>query len=279
MRKTAWTVLVCLAFAAPAYAQDTNGSTQQVAPAPAEAPPTELSKRYTVTVGADLPTAYMFRGIHQESTGVIVQPPIDLGVDVGRGVSLNVGHWYSVHSGPTGNFYEADYYGSVTFTAGRLKPGLLYTSYTSPNARFGTVHELAAFVGIDDSGSRFPLSPKVTLAYELDGQADAGTAQGTYLELAIRPGVKLIDGAKPLTLSIPARLGMSVKDYYEGPDGDDTFGFFSTGLIAGVPLTTGKVTFEVHGGVDVCWLGSNLKFLNANDSVKPIGIFGVTVTY
>jgi hypothetical protein len=221
----------------------------------------------------------MFRGIHQESRGVIAQPPIDLGVAIGGGTSLNVGHWYSVHSGPTGNFYEADYYGSMTFTAGRMKPGVLFTSYTSPNATFGTVHEIAAFVGIDDSGSPFPLSPKLTLAYELDGQADGGSKQGTYLELGIKPAITLVDGSKPLTLSIPARVGISLKDYYEGVSGSDTFGFFSTGLIAGVPVTAGKITFEVHGGLDVCWLGTNLKFLNANDAIKPIGIFGVTVTY
>jgi hypothetical protein len=270
------------AFSTAAMAQDSSGTAGQApAPAPAQAAPIapEISKAYTVTLGVDLPSAYLFRGIHQESAGMIAQPPIDLGVALGKGVSLNVGQWYSMHSGPTGNFYEADYYGSVTFTTGKLKPGVLFTSYTSPNDRFATVHELAAFVAVDDSASKFPLAPKATVAFELDGQADGGTNQGTYLELAIKPAMKLIDAARPLMLAIPVRLGVSLKDYYEGPSGSDTFGFFSTGLIASVPIATGKVVWDVHGGVDISWLGTNMKSLNGNDGVKPIGIFGITLTY
>jgi hypothetical protein len=80
-------------------------------------------------------------------------------------------------------------------------------------------------------------------------------------------------------LAVPVRVGISLKDYYEGINGSDTFGFFSTGLIASVPITTGKVVWDVHGGVDISWLGTNMKALNGNDAVKPVGIFGVTITY
>lgn len=268
------------AFSAVALAQDNNGGAPQV-PAPAQTAtmPAEIPKPCTVTLGVDFPTAYLFRGIYQESAGMIAHAPIDVGVALGKGVSLNVGQWYSMHSGPTGKFYEADHYGSLTFSTGKFNPGVLFTSYTSPNDQFATVHELAAFVSFDDSASRFPLAPKATVAFELDGQADGGASQGTYLELAIRPSMTVIDAAKPLTLAVPVRLGMSLKDYYEGPNGSDTFGFFSTGLIASVPITTGKVVWDVHGGVDVSWLGTNTKFLNGNDAVKPIGVFGITITY
>jgi hypothetical protein len=268
------------AFSTVALAQDNSGGAPQV-PAPAQAAtiPTEVPKSYTVTLGVDFPTAYLFRGIHQESAGMIAQPPIDLGVALGKGVNLNVGQWYSMHSGPTGNFYEADYYGSLTFSTGKFKPGVLFTSYTSPNDRFATVHELAAFVAVDDSASPFPLAPKATVAFELDGQADGGASQGTYLELAIKPAIKVIDAARPLMLAVPVRVGISLKDYYEGVNGSDTFGFFSTGLIASVPITTGKVVWDVHGGVDMSWLGTNMKALNGNDAVKPVGIFGITITY
>jgi hypothetical protein len=287
MRKTPWSVqtfvgvLVCSLITVPARAQERSASAGEQVPVPAAGPVTtaEVPKRYTVTVGVDFATSYLFRGIHQESSGFVAQPPLDLGVTVGNGVSLNVGHWYSVHSGPTGNFYEADYYGSITFTAGRLKPGVLFTSYTSPNDTFGTVHELAAFLAFDDSANAFPLSPKATLAFELDGQADGGLNRGTYLELAIKPSVALLDGATPLNLAMPARLGLSLDDYYEGINGSDTFGFFSTGVIASVPVAAGKVTWDFHGGVDVAWLGDNTKALNGNNRVKPVGILGLTLTY
>jgi hypothetical protein len=275
-----WCALALVMMATAASAQDGGAAQQPGQPAvPPAAMATDAPKRFTVTVGADVLTSYMFRGIHQESEGFVAQPPIDLGVTLGRGINLNVGHWYSMHSGPTGSFYEADYYGSMTFTAGRLKPGVLFTSYTSPNGTFGTVHELAAFVSLDDSDRALPLSPKATVAFELDGQADGGANQGTYLELSIRPATQLPGAPLSLALAVPVRLGLSLNDYYEGPNGSDRFGFFSTGLIASVPVTTGKVVWDIHGGLEMCWLGRNMKALNTNDGFKPIGIVGVTMTY
>ena len=159
----------------------------------------------TTAAGFDFASAYMFRGIYQEDKGVIVPPFVDVGIAVYQGngtlssVTVNGGWWNSLHSGPSGNegrdnpWYEADYYGSVTFTMGKWKPGALFTSYTSPNDAFKTVNELAGVLAYDDSGSAFPLSPKVVLAFELEGQADGGPKKGTYLELGVRPVVKLID--------------------------------------------------------------------------------------
>lgn len=264
-------------------AQDTPSAGAAESPAataqPSVQPPATPLKRITVTVGLDVLTAYIFRGIHQESAGIVAQPPLDVGIVIGKGISANFGSWYSLHSGPSGNFYEADSYGSLTFTAGRLKPGVLFTSYTSPNDRFRTVHEIAAVVGIDDSASPFPLAPKATVAFELSGQADGGTGKGTYAELGIRPAVPLIKTKHPVTLSVPVRVGLSLKGYYEDPNGSDTFGFASSGLVASVPLTLKGVTWDFHGGVDFMWLGDNMALLNSGDRFKPMGIIGLTLTY
>ena len=255
-----------------------SGSTSTTA-AP---PPTEEAapaKRITVTTGMDFTSAYLFRGIRQHSGGTIAQPYADLGIALGRGVSANVGGWNSVHStAPAGNWYESDYYGSVTFTAGRLKPGLLYTSYTSPADSFATVKELAGVLAFDDSANPFPLSPKVVLAFELgSGSADGGADKGTYLELGVRPTVKL---APKATLAIPVKTGLSVNKYYEGPTGDNHFGYFDTGLRLSVPVVSGKGgALEVHGGVDLMWLGDNLKLLNGDDGFKPVSLIGFTFTY
>ena len=43
----------------------------------------------------------------------------------------------------------------MTFTGRKLKPGALYTAYTSPNDVFATVHELAGVLAYDDSGAPF----------------------------------------------------------------------------------------------------------------------------
>jgi hypothetical protein len=271
-------VLSGLLTASAATAQDAAAASQAPA-AQTQAPEASAPKRVTVTTGLDLTSAYFFRGIRQHSGGTIAQPYVDFGVSVGRGVSLNVGNWDSIHSSaPGGNWYESDYYGSVTFTAGRLKPGVLYTSYTSPADTFSTVHELAGVVAFDDSGSAFPLSPKAILAFELsDAQADGGAEQGVYLELGIKPAIAL---APKATLLIPVKTGLSLKDYYEGALGNDTFGFFSSGLQLSVPAISGRSgTLEIHGGIDVQWLGENMKALNEGDGVKPIGLIGFTYSY
>jgi hypothetical protein len=273
-----------------------NGAAAAAAPAPAppQAAEEPAPKRVTTTAGFDFASAYMFRGIYQEDSGVIVPPFADVGVLLYQGdgalnsVNVNGGIWNSLHSGPSGNsgkgspWYEADYYGAVTFTFGKWKPGALFTSYTSPNDAFRSVHELAAVLAYDDSASPFPLSPKVTLAFELKGQADGGAKQGTYLELGIRPVLRAIDHARyPLSIAIPVKVGLSVKDYYEGPTGSNNFGYFDTGVIASVPLAfiPGPTAWEVHGGVDFLLLGDNLRLLNRSDRVKPVGILGLSVTY
>lgn len=283
MQKIAWSLLVAAMVSTSAAAQQTGGteSAPQTPAAPVAAPE-PASKRVTLTAGLDFTNAYVFRGIYQEDRGVIGQPLVDLGVGVYEGtgalksVGLNVGTWNSQHSGPTGKWYEADYYGSVTFGFGKVKPSAVYTSYTSPNDRFKSVHELAGVLAIDDSASPFPVSPKVTVAFELSGQADGGAQKGTYLELGIRPGVKV---AKALTLAIPVKVGLSLRDYYEGPTGSNRFGYFDTGLIASVPLVSGKTTWEAHGGVDLLWFGENMKLLNSGDGFKPVFSIGLSFGY
>lgn len=274
---------------APASAEPASDEAQL--PPPASAPAPAPSRRVAVTAGLDFASAYLFRGLYQEDRGVIVPPFVDVGISVYEGdgalksVTVNGGNWNSLHSGPSGSngaWYEADYYGSVSFTIGNWTPGALFTSYTSPADVFGTVHELAAVVAYDDSASPFPLSPKATVAFELDGQADGGASQGTYLELGIGPEFALVDtGRYPVTLTVPVKLGLSLKDYYEGPTGSNRFGFVSLGGRASVPLAflNGRTSWEVHGGIDLLWLGDNLEILNNGDRVKPIGVVGFSVTY
>lgn len=276
---------VCLAtlVSAPVMAQTsaapaaTATSAATAAPAPAEA--AAPSKIYTVTTGLDFASAYLFRGIMQKSGGAIGQPYADVAFAFKHGITADVGTWNSIHSTEDlGNWYERDYFGSVTFTAGKLKPGLLYTSYTSPTDRFATVQELAGTLAVDDSKSKLPFSPKVVLAFELgDGEADGGQNKGTYLELGVKPGIKL---APKATLYIPVKTGLSVNHYYEGPTGDNTFGYFDLGAQLSLPVISGKGgALEIHGGIDFLWLGDNMKALNNGDTLKPVSLIGMTFTY
>jgi hypothetical protein len=312
MRRTAagFVMAAALVIAPAASAQD-NGKAKSdgssaATPAAAAQPAADEgapAKKVTLTAGIDFVSAYLFRGIFQEDSGVIAPPYADVGVSVYSGegalksVTLNGGIWNSLHSGPSGSgndaidrsaWYEADYYGSVTFQVGQWKPGALYTSYTSPNDAFGTVHELAGVLAYDDSGSAFPLNPKAIVAFELKGQADGGGGladggnKGTYFEFGVRPVVPMSAHPRyPVSLAIPAKLGLSLKDYYEGASGSNRFGYFDLGGIVSVPLAfmNGRSSWDLHGGLDVLWLGDNMQTLNGGDRVKPVFSIGVGVVY
>lgn len=299
VRTSAGLVLTAVVLSAlPAMAQDSARTSDSAvfqtaaAPAPAAAQPAPdppAPKPVTLTLGADFPTAYMFRGIFQEDKGFIMQPFVDVGIAAAPGVTINAGLWNSVHSGPSGAdhpdrgaWYEMDFYTSATFQVGKFKPGVLYTAYTSPNDAFNTVHELAGVFAFDDSGNTVPLNPKAIIAFELDGQADGGSSKGTYLELGVRPVFPLGAHPKyPVTLAVPAKLGLSLNDYYEGVNGSEGFGYFDLGGILSVPLAfmNGKTTWEIHGGVDILWLGGNMKALNGDDGVKAVGVIGFSMIY
>lgn len=229
----------------------------------AQAPASEPEEKpYTIAVGIDIPTDYYWRGIAQETEGFIAQPFVDLGVTLSDTVSVNVGMWNSLHSGEsTGTFYEADYYGSLNFAAGKWAPKVIYTAYSSPNDTFSTVHELAFSVAYDDSESSFALAPSAMLAFDLSNDGN------TYFQVGVAPAIP-IEG--PVSLSVPVALGLSLKDFY----GDDTYGYTKIGLAASGDLAPG---WSARAGVDLLFLGDSLQF--DDESVKPVFSFGVTYTY
>src|SRR6478735_2834112 len=94
---------VCLmaSIPAPAIAQSTNASTAPPTTPAAAAPAPEASapaKIYTVTSGLDFASAYLFRGIMQESGGAIGQPYADIAVAMKHGITADFGTWNSIHS-------------------------------------------------------------------------------------------------------------------------------------------------------------------------------------
>ncbi len=251
-----------------------------VVQAPAEPEPLPVR----VTGGVDFPSHYFFRGIRQEADPELtVQPFVNVAFTANETTTLNVGSWNSFHTGSTkdafdGGFYESDFYASAAFAAGRVSPTVLYTAYMSPNDAFGTVHELAFIAAISDSDSTFPLAPAVTLAFELgDNQADAGASKGVYLELGLTPTIPMGDDA-PVTLTVPVKLGMSLKDYYENPaTGEDSkFGYFSIGLGGLVPLSP---NFDIHGSVLVYTFGDTLELFNNGEKTQAVGSIGLGFSF
>ncbi len=278
------------------------------APAPAIAQDDPNPGALTFTGGVDFPTIYFFRGIRQEIDPKLTMWPYgDLGIALFSGdgaiksVGVNVGVWNSLHTGSSGSnedaggpgyaHYEEDFYTTLNLGfGGGYTLGATYMALTSPNGVFNTVKEFQLKVS-----KTHMLAPYAFLAWELtdDGQADAGSHKGTYLELGVAPGFPLMENG--LTLAIPVKLGLGLSDYYEAPTGDNydgttenhSFGFFDVGGLLTLPLKGIPSKFgawNIHGGVDVLFLGHGTKFFNINSEDerkgnKVIGLFGIGVGY
>jgi len=262
-----------LLWAAPASAQSTDPNPGAM----------------TLTANFDVVNAYMFRGIPQDESRVIMWPSADLGIALFSGdgglksVGVNIGTWNSLHTGDAGlnnlvngkMWYESDFYATVGFgLGGGATAGVTYTAYTSPNGLFGTVREIAFKLSVDDSGrlGAAAVRPYVLLARELSGQADGGAEEGTYVELGVAPGVAF----SRVNLSVPVKVGLSAGNYYEGLNGDETFGYFSVAGIATVPFTSMPTRFgvwNVHGGVEYQRLGDRNSFaFGKNQAIYSIGV-------
>jgi hypothetical protein len=243
----------------------------------------------TLTANFDVVNAYMFRGIPQDESRVIMWPSADLGIALFSGdgglksVGVNIGTWNSLHTGDAGlknlvngkMWYESDFYATVGFgLSGGLAAGVTYTAYTSPNGLFGTVKEIAFKLSVDDSGrlGAAAVRPYVLLARELSGQADGGAEEGTYVEIGVAPGVTL----SRVSVSVPVKVGLSAGNYYEGLNGDETFGYVSIAGIATVPLTSMPTrfgTWNVHGGVEYQRLGDRNSFaFGENQAIYSVGV-------
>jgi hypothetical protein len=263
-----------------------------VVPAAAQGPDPNTGA-ITLTGGYDFLNAYMFRGIPQDEGdfGSVMWPYADLGIALFSGdggvksLGVNVGTWNSLHTGgagldgPTGKlWYESDFYATVgAGFGGGTSLGVTYTAYTSPNGLFQTVKEFAVKFAVDDSAylGAAAVKPYLLIAREFGeagGQADGGFEHGTYMELGAAPSLSL----GRLGVAVPLKVGLSLGDYYEGSNGDETFGFFSLAGIVTVPFSGSPTrfgTWNVHGGIEYLRLGAErTQLFGENQVVGSVGI-------
>lgn len=250
----------------------------------------------TLTSSFDFVNAYLFRGLLQDDTRLIMWPSADAGIRLHSGTGtvkeavLHIGSWNSLHTGlagsngPTGRlWYESDFYSTLALNLGAVNLGTTYTAYTSPNNSFSGVKELSFKVtGSDDSApAGLVLRPHALIAFELGtepgfGQADGGQNAGTYLELGVAPGWSDI-----VDITFPIKVGMSLNDYYELAGVDHPFGFLSLGALATVPIgrTTSYGSWNVHGGFEFYSLGDTPEAFNAGGQQKLVYSIGVGFSY
>jgi len=245
----------------------------------------------TFTSNFDFTNAYMFRGLVQDDTRLIMWPSVDAGINLHRGTGsieradLHVGTWNSLNTGraglegPTGRlWYENRFYGTLDLglSAG-LDLASTFTTYSSPNNSFSTVKELSFRVG-----SNGTLNPYGLVAFELDthpglGQADGGLNAGTYLEIGVAPGW----ADAPVNVTFPIKVGLSLNDYYELAGIDHPFGFLSLGATATFPFaqSTSYGSWNVHGGFEFYSLGDTPEAFNAGEQQKLVGTIGIGFSY
>jgi hypothetical protein len=249
----------------------------------------------TLSAAFDITNAYLFRGLRQDDTGLIMWPTADAGIRLvdATGPVLHVGTWNSLHTGLAGLdgpsrrlWYESDFYTSLSVpVTSDYAAGATYTAYTSPNGSFSTVKELSFKIGPTDNASASPstfIAPYALIAFELDthpglGQADGGQEAGTYLEFGATPRW----AGAPVDVFFPVRVGLSLNNYYELAGADHTFGFLSHGAHAEVPLvrTSNYGAWNVHGGVDFFSLGDTPEAFNAGDQTKLVASVGIGFSY
>lgn len=270
----------------------------------AEEPPGPNTGRLSLNVGVDFPSRYYFRGILQEKEDYIVQPFADLTFKLYEdtegpvsAVNLTIGIWNSLHGGPTGTdgaatvspkvWYEADFFSTLSLTLFQdFTTAVSYTAYTSPNDSFPTVQEVSLTFGYNDAKllGPFALNPTLLLAFETKNQADLGAHKGGLIQIGVTPGLTLFEGSPyPVALSFPIAVGLSLYDYYEfGTGNDDTFGVFSAGLKAGIPLKFIPAAFgnwQARGSVLWYHFGDNTTRVNRGDRDSVVGLFGLSLSY
>lgn len=302
-----------VAFAAPRLqaADDADDAAAAEEPAPEDTLGTPEPKaedagpnhgKVSFAFNSDFTTAYVFRGIVLERDGFIWQPSADIALKVYEGdgflssASLNFGIWNSLQteqtdasgSGPS-NLYETDYYPGFTLGwSPGIETSLTYTIYTSPNGAFSTVQQLDLGIAYDDSEllGPFAFSPTATFSFELENTS-FGNKKGDYFELAGAPGIDLSlpfdpDGNYPITASLPLALGLSMNDYYEDGTRNETFGFFSFGLAASMPLAfipQDLGAWSVGAAINVYCLSQTLKQVAGNDNPFPVGTASISMAY
>jgi hypothetical protein len=259
-------------------------------PAAPPPPPDPNTGALTFTGGLDVPSKYVFRGLVQEADSKLTLFPYgDLGIAFYSGegavksASVNFGVWNALLTGSSGLdgisgklHYEEDFYATLSLGfAHGVTLGTTYTAYTSPNDMFGTVQELLFKVS-----KAHMLAPYGIIAFELDGQADGGSSEGTYLELGVGPSWPLAGGK--VTFAVPVKVGFSLNDYYESAGEDHKFGYFQAGGLFTIPFTSATSKYgawNFHAGVDAYAFGDTPKAFNNGDSGKAVVSFGIGVVY
>jgi hypothetical protein len=192
------------------------------------------------TVGADVASAYVFRGV-TFNDGFVLQPYVDV-----SGLPIDLGFWANMDLDDmdgdltSGEISELDIWLSYTLPLGidGLDVSVGYCEYLYPGIGGGVNEqgeeeqgeadrELSLTVGL----SEIPLAPELTLAYGVGGAPD----KSLHAELGLGQSVDLCE-------DVSLDLGASVA--YESPDeGDDGFSYYTASAGLSYAFLSASVTY------------------------------------
>jgi hypothetical protein len=216
------------------------------------------------SLGIDIVSQYIARGLPLENQGAILQPYINLAFRLYEGdgaltkLTLDLGFWNSFHSrktragfvtggSTTRSWFESDFTAGLSLYFGEVVLSPYYRAYMSPNDAFTTAHTAGLRLGWNDGGilGGWALNPYALVQYDFEGSTGgSGFSEGVYYEVGITPGHEF----GPVYFSIPLRAGFGSNDYYAF---DEAFGYFSVGVnldyaLAFIPECLGDWTLSAY---------------------------------
>jgi len=270
---------------------------------PGGAPPRDVvsaADPVSGTWGVDFASSYYLRGFLQADDGAVAQPYLQLAYDLGRiddsSVKATFGVWNALIGGTNGEsipntslWYESDFYFGIDVNlARRLDVSATYTSYDWPNSSIQAVREFALDIALDDSDllgiGRRGLRPSLMVAFDLEGQIDAGDRRGTYLQAGVAPDFRLFTiGDIEVDVALPMRIGGSLGGYYEDALGvDHRFGFADVGAEFSTQLRflPDRIGFwSTSLGVHVLFLGDSTAERNAGERIAIVASVGLSTSF
>jgi len=182
------------------------------------------------TVGVDVNSAYVFRGV-TFNDGFVAQPYLEvsgLPIDIGVWGNLDIEDYDGAVDG--GQFSEIDIYGSYTLPIEAVDASIGYTEYTYPQGAEAD-REISLSLGLDTI-----LAPSLGIFYGLDG----GIEENVYLEAGVGHDIAV---SEDIGLSLGAVVG-----YLDPKDGES--GFHQYALSASLSYQFVSLGVTYYGQID-----------------------------
>lgn len=187
------------------------------------------------TVGVDVSSAYVFRGVTLNE-GFVAQPYLEV-----TGLPIDIGVWgnFDIEDDDArgvdgGQFSETDYYASYALPVEEVDVSVGYTEYTYNNGDLDADREVSLSLGLDTI-----LAPSLGIYYGLDGLIE----ENVYLEAGVGHDIAV---SEDIGLSLGALIG-----YLDPEEGDSGFHQYALSASLSYQFVSLGVTYYGQADDDV----------------------------